>query len=101
MTTLNIHLDDNLHTQADQIFASYGLSPTQAIKLFFKQVVSTKAIPLSFDYHSDSVKHDDKNDFVPDEATYQAILAGREEYKTGKLTRYQFDDFTANLSNIH
>lgn len=37
MTTLNIQLDDTLHSQANQanqVFASYGLSPTQAIKLF-------------------------------------------------------------------
>lgn len=37
MTTsnLNIRLDDTLRSQATEVLASYGLSPTQAIKLFF------------------------------------------------------------------
>lgn len=52
MTTsnLNIRLDDTLRSQATEVLASYGLSPTQAIKLFFSQVVATKTVPLSFDY---------------------------------------------------
>lgn len=95
MTTLNIQLDDTLHSQANQVFASYGLSPTQAIKLFLTQVVSTKAIPLSFDYHKDK-----SLDFVPNEATYQAILAGRQEYQNGQLIRYELDDFMNNLADI-
>lgn len=96
MTILNIQLDDTLHSQANQVFASYGLSPTQAIKLFLTQVVSTKAIPLSFDYHKDNKSLD----FVPNETTYQAILAGRQEYQNGQLTRYEFDDFMNNLADI-
>ena len=48
-STFNVRLDDELRTQATQIFEGYGLSPTQAIKLFFNQVVATKAIPLDFD----------------------------------------------------
>ena len=52
MTTsnLNIRLDDTLRSQATEVLASYGLSPPQAIKLFFSQVVATKTVPLSFDY---------------------------------------------------
>ena len=54
MTTsnLNIRLDDTLRSQATEVLASYGLSPTQAIKLFFSQVVATKTVPLSFDYQA-------------------------------------------------
>ena len=52
MTTsnLNLRIDDTLRSQATEVLASYGLSPTQAIKLFFSQVVATKTVPLSFDY---------------------------------------------------
>ena len=51
-TNFNVRLDENLRAEATQILASYGLSPTQAIKLFFNQVVATHKIPLSFDYQS-------------------------------------------------
>lgn len=54
MTTKNfsVRLDEDLRVEATQILASYGLSPTQAIKLFFNQVVATHKVPLSFDYQA-------------------------------------------------
>lgn len=54
MTTknLSVRLDEDLRVEATQILASYGLSPTQAIKLFFNQVVTTHKVPLSFDYQA-------------------------------------------------
>ena len=48
----NIRLYEHLRTEATQILANYGLLPTQAIKLFFNQVVATHKIPLSFDCHA-------------------------------------------------
>lgn len=66
MTTsnLNVRLDNELRSQATQIFSDYGLTPTQAIKLFFNQVVRTQQIPLSFDYQQK----------VPNLTTQQAML---------------------------
>ncbi|WP_315042473.1 type II toxin-antitoxin system RelB/DinJ family antitoxin [Faucicola mancuniensis] len=52
-STFNIRLDDELRSQATQVLSAYGLTPTQAIKLFFNQIVSTKAVPLSFNYMND------------------------------------------------
>lgn len=51
-TNLNIRIDENLKAEATQILASYGLSPAQAVKLFFNQVVATHKVPLSFDYQA-------------------------------------------------
>ncbi|MFB6348927.1 type II toxin-antitoxin system RelB/DinJ family antitoxin [Moraxella sp. ZJ142] len=51
-SNLNIRIDDNLRIEATQVLADYGLSPTQAIKLFFNQVVATRKVPLSFDYQA-------------------------------------------------
>ena len=48
-TNFNVRLDEHLRTEATQILANYGLLPTQAIKLFFDQLVATHKIPLSFD----------------------------------------------------
>lgn len=83
-STFNVRMDDELRSQATQIFEGYGLSPTQAIKLFFNQVVTTKTIPLNFEYK--------KDEFVPNLATQQAILEARQEYQSGKLPRYKTAD---------
>jgi len=32
------------------VFESYGLTPSQAIKLFLTQVAQTNQVPLSFEY---------------------------------------------------
>lgn len=51
-TNYNIRLDQELKEKAFSVFESYGLTPSQAIKLFLTQVAETNSIPLSFDYHS-------------------------------------------------
>ena len=54
MSTINynIRLDQELRDHAFAVFESYGLTPSQAIKLFLNQVAETNSVPLSFDYHS-------------------------------------------------
>ena len=54
MTTsnMNLRIDSSLRDKATEVFASYGLSPAQAIKLFFTQVVKTHSVPLDFNYNS-------------------------------------------------
>lgn len=49
-TNYNIRLDKDLKDRAFSVFESYGLTPSQAIKLFLNQVADTNAVPLSFDY---------------------------------------------------
>ncbi len=49
----NIRIDKDLRDEAFSVLDSYGLSPSQAFKLFLKQVAKTKAVPLSFDYQQD------------------------------------------------
>lgn len=51
-TNFSVRIDDNLRDEATKILAGYGLSPTQAIKLFFNQVVATRKVPLSFDFQA-------------------------------------------------
>ncbi len=50
-TNYNIRLDQELKDRAFSVFESYGLTPSQAIRLFLNQVADTNAVPLSFDYH--------------------------------------------------
>ena len=49
-TNYNIRLDQELKENAFSVFESYGLTPSQAIKLFLTQVAQTNTVPLSFDY---------------------------------------------------
>lgn len=54
MTTINynMRIDKDLKEKAFSVLESYGLTPSQAIKLFLNQVADTKTVPLSFDYQS-------------------------------------------------
>ena len=60
----NIRMDESLKERAFPIIESYGLTPAQAVKLFFNQIANTRSIPLSFN----------QEDRVPNEATRQAML---------------------------
>ena len=51
-SNFNMRLDDELRNRAFPVLESYGLSPSQAIKLFLTQVAETHTVPLSFDYQS-------------------------------------------------
>ena len=53
-TNYNIRLDQELKENAFSVFESYGLTPSQAIKLFLTQVAQTNTVPLSFDYQKPS-----------------------------------------------
>lgn len=53
-TNYNIRLEQELKDNAFTVFESYGLSPSQAIKLFLTQVAQTNTVPLSFDYQATS-----------------------------------------------
>ena len=49
-TNYNVRLDQDLKDRAFSVIESYGLTPSQAIRLFLNQVADTNAVPLSFDY---------------------------------------------------
>ena len=62
MTTINynIRLDQELKDSAFAVFESYGLTPSQAIKLFLTQVAQTNQVPLSFEYQKVSAVSQDE-----------------------------------------
>ena len=51
-TNYNIRLEQELKERAFSVFESYGLTPSQAIKLFLTQVAQTNTVPLSFEYQA-------------------------------------------------
>ena len=49
-TNYNVRLDQDLKDRAFSVIESYGLTPSQAIRLFLNQIADTNVVPLSFDY---------------------------------------------------
>ncbi|MFW2177211.1 MULTISPECIES: type II toxin-antitoxin system RelB/DinJ family antitoxin [unclassified Moraxella] len=75
-TNFNVRIDEGLKHQATEVLASYGLSPTQAIKMFFNQIVSTKEIPLSLSYQNDTAQNVSK---VPTAKLLKAIAQAQSD----------------------
>lgn len=51
-TNFNMRLDNNLRGRAYPILEQYGLTPSQAVRMFFNQIAETGKVPLSFDWAS-------------------------------------------------
>ena len=45
-TTVNVRMDSQTKDQAVKVLSELGLSTSEAIKLFFKQIALTKSIPF-------------------------------------------------------
>ena len=75
----NIRMDESLKERAFPVIESYGMTPAQAVKLFFNQIAATQTIPLSFEHHANK---------IPNAATRRAIEEGEADWKAGKLTAY-------------
>lgn len=56
-TNFNLRLEQELRDRAFLVFERYGLSASQAFKLFLNQVAETNKIPLSFDYAEKELIH--------------------------------------------
>lgn len=85
-TNFNMRLDKELRDKAFPVFERYGLSASQAFRLFLNQVAETNQIPLSFDAAT-----------VPNAETAEAIRQGREDYQAGRLTGYRSDEVSQAL----
>ena len=81
MTTsnLNIRIDDDLKHQAKAILDGYGISPSQAVKMLFLELVATRKFPLSLSYQAD---------YEPNEITLRAIG----ELESGIYTESTLDE---------
>lgn len=87
----NIRLDEDLRAEVTHILAGYGLSPTQAVKLFFNQVVATRKVPLSFDFQAMEKQ--------PTPELLRIIEQNKQEQLQGKSKKYtNFDEMMADLS---
>ncbi|WP_227428908.1 type II toxin-antitoxin system RelB/DinJ family antitoxin [Psychrobacter sp. I-STPA6b] len=62
-TNFNMRLDDDLRASAYPVLEQYGLTPMQAVRMFFNQIAHTGKVPLSLDWAS----------HVPNQTTIEAI----------------------------
>ena len=46
MANINVRIDNDVKSNAEEVFARLGLTPTTAITLFYNQVVRTNSIPF-------------------------------------------------------
>ena len=46
MANVNVRIDSNIKTNAENVFKSLGITPTAAITLFYNQVIRTNSIPF-------------------------------------------------------
>lgn len=49
-SNFNMRLDNDLRNSAYPVLEKYGLTPSQAVKMFFNQIAQTGKVPLSFDW---------------------------------------------------
>ncbi len=43
---INVRMDTQTKTQAESIFSQIGVSPTDAVRMFYKQVIMRKGLPF-------------------------------------------------------
>ena len=88
----NIRLEKELKDETSQIFENYGMTTSQAVRMFLVNVAKTKKIPLSFDYQAD--------DLVLGAQTLQAIEQGRLDYEAGSLDRLEPNEALEALQRL-
>jgi addiction module antitoxin, relB/dinJ family len=79
-SNFNMRLEDDLRTRVSPILEQYGLTPSQAVRMFFNQIASTGKIPLTFDWANPE----------PNAVTRKAIEEAEAEFATAE--RYKTVD---------
>jgi addiction module antitoxin, relB/dinJ family len=74
-TNFNMRLDDDLRANAYPVLEQYGLTPSQAVRMFFNQIANTGKVPLSLDWAGKA----------PNKATLEAM----KELENGGGTKYR------------
>lgn len=75
-STLTIRLDENLKREASEVAAYYGLDLSSVTRAFYKQMVNTHRIPLTFAPEE------------PNDESQQAIAEGDAFLASGKPGRF-------------
>lgn len=85
-TNFNLRLDDQLKEQSFDVIKSFGLSPSQFMRMVLKQVADTGSLPLSLE----------KREKLPTDKLLSAIA----ELENGETTTFDsLDDFAKAFGN--
>ncbi|ASK27345.1 type II toxin-antitoxin system RelB/DinJ family antitoxin [Neisseria chenwenguii] len=90
-TNFNMRLDDNLRSRAYPVLEQYGLTPSQAVRMFFNQIGQTGKVPLSFDWTEESKFN------AQAEALLRESVA---EMENGRYTVHSADGLAGGLMDI-
>lgn len=83
-TTYQIRIDENEKNETFKVLRDLGITPAQAVKMFFAQIRITHSIPFPLDY-------------TPNERTAKILLASDEE--KGYKGFDNLDDLFRDLAN--
>ncbi|WP_040220641.1 type II toxin-antitoxin system RelB/DinJ family antitoxin [Collinsella bouchesdurhonensis] len=75
-STLTIRIDDDLKRGASEVADYYGLDLSSVTRAFYKQMVNTRCIPLSFSYEE------------PNDETVEAFKEGDAYLSSGNPGRF-------------
>ena len=96
MSTINIRLDSQTKEEFDQVLNYLGITQTQAINLFIKQVILNKSIPFSIKI-PEYIFEKEFLEKEPNQATVQAI----HNLETGKNVEvYDSEEYLKKLKNL-
>lgn len=87
MANVNVRIDSKLKKQAEEVFASLGISVSSAINMFYHQVVRTQSIP--FELKAD----------IPNEVTMAAIKEA-EDIEKGKKKVKSFTNVEGLIKDL-
>lgn len=77
-SNFNMRLDDSLRNNAYPVLEKYGLTPSQAVRMFFNQIAETGKVPLSFDWAATKLSKNGE----------QMLRESIADFKNGDYTTY-------------
>ncbi|OBX49953.1 type II toxin-antitoxin system RelB/DinJ family antitoxin [Moraxella nonliquefaciens] len=91
-TNFNMRLDNNLRGRAYPVLEQYGLTPSQAVRMFFNQIAQTGKVPLSFDWADNQV--------LTPKAVAQ-LRQTEQEFANGEFERFEdLDELNQAMAEI-
>ena len=91
-TNFNMRLDNNLRWRAYPVLEQYGLTPSQAVRMFFNQIAQTGKVPLSFDWADNQV--------LTPKAVAQ-LRQTEQEFANGEFERFEgLDELNQAMAEI-
>ena len=92
-TNFNMRLDNNLRGRAYPILEQYGLTPSQAVRMFFNQIAQTGKVPLSFDWADTSHKLSENGE--------RLLRESIADFESGNYTSHEnLDDLNQAMAEI-